>query len=407
MQSLSVLPFSPAESPTQFTAVGYLFGRFEPLPDQSPEGGVKGTLHLKGGIGVDAMIVKWLWEKIAQDPSIDIEKAYLWRVYPRTAREGNLKRVQLMKCIPVEGKTTLRHSPPVESGADWFSVRGYIVYVSDERVVLQIERNLSPPEAKAKNYIWQPFLLTVFGDISQEAKVGQFWEIFCLRTQECLKIEQAHPIADNIAPPSKGGRNAAHRAHTQVKSQSEPLPHPAIMITGRQPEITVKFNERPDLPEQGKKVTLQVTGENGVVVKAQLNRQTLKKQVAKMDGFADWVAALSGKVANVSSGGIIELESASVSVFEKKQKIPPQQEALGESSPDEAVVKPLLESPNPDEPTAIELESASVSVFEKEQKSSPQNEAPAEPSPDEVVVEPSRESRNPDERKVKVFRLVK
>ena len=92
------------------------------------------------------------------------------------------------------------------------------------------------------------------------------------------------------------------------------------MISGRQPEMTVKFNERPSLPAQGKKVTLLLTGENGIVVKAELNRKTLKKQVAKMDSFADWVGALSGKIARISPDGVIELESAGVNVFEKKPK---------------------------------------------------------------------------------------
>ena len=78
--------------------------------------------------------------------------------------------------------------------------------------------------------------------------------------------------------------------------------------------------ERPSLPEQGKKVTLQVIGENGIVVKAELNRKTLKKQVEKMDSFADWVAALSGKIAKVSPDGVIELDRAGVNVFEKKPK---------------------------------------------------------------------------------------
>ena len=39
-----------------------------------------------------------------------------------------------------------------------------------------------------------------------------------------------------------------------------------------------------------------------------------------MDSFADWVAALSGKIANVSPDGVIELDRAGVNVFEKKPK---------------------------------------------------------------------------------------
>ena len=94
------------------------------------------------------------------------------------------------------------------------------------------------------------------------------------------------------------------------------------MIQGRIPEITIKFNEKPELPTEGKKVTLEVQGENNVTVKAELNRKTLKKQVAKMDEFEDWIAALSGKIQSISAEGVIELEGAGLQVFEKKKKEP-------------------------------------------------------------------------------------
>ncbi len=94
------------------------------------------------------------------------------------------------------------------------------------------------------------------------------------------------------------------------------------MITGRIPEVTIKFNEKPDLPTEGKKVTLEIQGENNVTVKAEVNRKTLKKQVAKMDEYEDWVGALSGKIKSVSADGVIELEGAGLQVFEKKKKEP-------------------------------------------------------------------------------------
>ncbi len=92
------------------------------------------------------------------------------------------------------------------------------------------------------------------------------------------------------------------------------------MIQGRIPEVTIKFNSKPDLPTEGKKVTLEIQGENNVTVKAEVNRKTLKKQVAKMDEFEDWIAALSGKIKSVSADGVIELEGAGLQVFEKKKK---------------------------------------------------------------------------------------
>ena len=94
------------------------------------------------------------------------------------------------------------------------------------------------------------------------------------------------------------------------------------MIQGRIPEITIKFSEKPELPTEGKKVTLEVQGENNVTVKAELNRKTLKKQVAKMDEFEEWIAALSGKIQSISADGVIQLESAGLQVFEKKKKEP-------------------------------------------------------------------------------------
>ena len=92
------------------------------------------------------------------------------------------------------------------------------------------------------------------------------------------------------------------------------------MIEGRIPELTIKFNEKPELPTEGKKVTVEIQGENNVTVKAELNRKTLKKQVAKMDEFEEWIAALSGKVKGISPEGLVELEGAGLQVFERKKK---------------------------------------------------------------------------------------
>jgi hypothetical protein len=122
--------------------------------------------------------------------------------------------------------------------------------------------------------------------------------------------------ADAKNPPSRATQQKPQP--TQQPSQS--TPPDLIMIAGKTPEITIKFTTRPDLPDSAKKVMLQVTGENGVVVKAELNRKTLQKQIEKMDSYADWVAVLSGKIAQVTPEGIVELDSAGINVFEKKQK---------------------------------------------------------------------------------------
>ena len=92
------------------------------------------------------------------------------------------------------------------------------------------------------------------------------------------------------------------------------------MIQGRTPEITIKFNSLPELPTEGKKVTLEILAENGIKVKAELNRKTLKKQVAKISEYENWIGAMSGKIKSIAPGGIVELESAGIQVFEAKAK---------------------------------------------------------------------------------------
>ena len=92
------------------------------------------------------------------------------------------------------------------------------------------------------------------------------------------------------------------------------------MIQGRTPEITIKFNSLPELPTEGKKVTLEILAENGIKVKAELNRKTLKKQVSKISEYENWIGAMSGKIKSIAPGGIVELESAGIQVFEVKKK---------------------------------------------------------------------------------------
>lgn len=110
---------------------------------------------------------------------------------------------------------------------------------------------------------------------------------------------------------------------SEVQSQFKPKKSsisPIIMVKGRTPEITIKFNEKIDLPSKRPKVPIEVQGENNIKIRAMLNYKTLKKQVAKMEEYEEWVGALSGRITNISPDGIVELEAAGIQVFEKKKK---------------------------------------------------------------------------------------
>ena len=85
------------------------------------------------------------------------------------------------------------------------------------------------------------------------------------------------------------------------------------MINGRIPELTIKFTSRPkNIPEEGKKVMIEVKSENDFTVRAEVNRKSLKKIVNKMDIWDKWVASLSGKMKSMSASGVIELDEAGI-----------------------------------------------------------------------------------------------
>ena len=113
------------------------------------------------------------------------------------------------------------------------------------------------------------------------------------------------------------------------------------MIQGKTPEITIKFSSLPELPTEGKKVTLEILSENNLRIKAELNRKTLKKQVSKMEEYSNWIGAMSGKIKSIAPGGIVELESAGIQIFEVKAK---DSEAKSERSSQAQEVSKTLES---------------------------------------------------------------
>ena len=105
------------------------------------------------------------------------------------------------------------------------------------------------------------------------------------------------------------------------------------MITGRIPELTIKFTERPqNIPEEGKKVTIEVKSENNYTVRAEVNRKSLKKIVNKMDMWNEWVASLSGKMRSLSAEGVIELDEAGINIFE----IVPKEKKVTQTTPEKA-----------------------------------------------------------------------
>ena len=340
-----VLFFTPKQ-PHQFSAIGYLNASF--IPDETDEerNFLPGIIVTVEGVEIKASVKKRDWEKIIKRPDFSEKDKFYWRLYFRTTKWGKLTNINLIQpvinpplIINVSGET-------VEEPTDFFQVRGRLEKIFKTAFSVRLERNEKPPKGKENSKMWRPFWVTIQGNLPDDAIPEQFWEILCTRDGEYLSLFQATLITEEMvkAHDQNGvdfrDKLVSNSTETKTKkenktvlvsqetpprsTQSTPeistIPQ-IIMLNGKQPEITVKFTERPELPEQGKKVTLEITGENGIIVKGELNRKTLAKQVQKIDNFEDWIGAFSGTISEITEEGVVILERGSVQIFERKKKV--------------------------------------------------------------------------------------
>ncbi|WP_013334997.1 hypothetical protein [Gloeothece verrucosa] len=352
----------------QYSAFGYVLGHLE-LDAENPK---MGKLLLTDGTILPVYLFHH--SKLNQ---ISLEKLYAWRIYFRTDRQQNLSGLKLVEAISVNDGTKLDKLLPSKAAIDHFRIRGRIHNVWKGQIGLRLERN-NVPAGKENLPQWKPFYITVLGKLEPRVNKGDAWEIVARREGMQLHLVEANKIDETVVE-SKTDKERHKQGHegektyktppnclinqdtefiaqetqdsyinstsvadsaaipttdtstevraTAITSTTTSTTKPGtssevgvIMINGKTPEVTIKFSERPDVPETGKKVTIQITGDNGIVVRAEVDRKKLQKNVEKMDSYEAWTAALAGKIVKIDADGIIELEGAGINVFEKKAK---------------------------------------------------------------------------------------
>ncbi len=361
--------FTALHYATQFRAIGVVKGCYRTLENKL----FLGTLVLDGGVEVRARLLKPLRKKVANEPELLsklVAEPYLWKIYPRTDERGCLQYVDIKNYHPLDSL--------YEPVTNIIEVRGLIknLEINEESFAPEkaIGIEVRPNQSGRGGRRLKPFTVVVTGEVPVLKKPKhQFWECnaqvvagvlkyqsgYCVSSSYGLgkKRKSSSKSSENKEPieTSKKGSDDNHSLvnnqhssdsnrdtipKTQLSSNNEKsiVTSPSnselnksqllstsseiIMVSGRIPELSIKFTTRLELPEQGKKVTLQVNGENGIAVRATFNRRTLKKQVDKMDRFPEWVGVLSGAMQGIGEDGVIELSTAGITVFEKKSKKP-------------------------------------------------------------------------------------
>ena len=322
------------ETPLLFSAVGCIWGSFHEDNQQEDSPYLRGMLKTKDNREFRASVREKNWRKWVNTEQINPSLPNYWRVYFRTTRAGIINNIELVRII--KQTVPLEIEPfgeSIEDYEDLFRIRGKIAETTEKGFSIKIERNNSPNERRPN---FKYFYLTIQGALNSEAELEKFWDVICRRDGDYLKLIKGTFITEELIKnwdekleqqeksyPSKSvKKNKQTQRPTSQQQSNQDIT--TIMINGKQPEITVKFTERPEVPEQGKKIELQVTGENGIVVKGELNRKTLAKQVQKIDNFEDWIGAFSGAISEITPEGVVILERGSVQIFERKKKVKPE-----------------------------------------------------------------------------------
>jgi hypothetical protein len=262
-----------------------------------------------------------------------VEKRYqggkvYWRVYPKF-QYGHLAFVIV----------SFSEKPKREPGR--FYIQGDLVN-SDE---IKIWRNAETWNVHPKN--WRPRLLLINWQDAPPAD-GAFWQLQAQLVDGKLEVTGASgpfphpPRIENLAEFKYGGnkqeKEPSQQTEAQPKSQqteaqpksqqtdAQPKPNGTdviinweemIPVSGKL-ELTIKINTLPQAQKVNGVCNFKVECDGRMIQIGLKQKQWTKLETANST-FANWIAAISGKMGTLTSNGFV-LEDAQVQVFERKSK---------------------------------------------------------------------------------------
>lgn len=207
-------PIPPPGDKMQYRAIGLLKGKYTPSADHFNQG----ILLTEDGTIIDAVLLGRIMSLLKKH--LSLEEQHLWVVYPRPRqKEGNL-HAQIVGVWEPEKLTqneasasSYSASPlPIEDG--FFSIRGEVVYQSEQEQCIIVKIRQSPRKQEKKPRF---FKLTLTGTLNQKA-VGRFWDLQVQRQGNALVVQSAEDIG--VVPKRKGKKphkNQSKRPHHRQK----------------------------------------------------------------------------------------------------------------------------------------------------------------------------------------------
>lgn len=275
-----------------------------------------GTKVLDTGESQYPVIVSWKVEQKYQ--KIQSGLAY-WRVYPQFQNQHLVFQV-----------VSVSEEPKSEPGR--FILQGDLVNQDQ----IQIWRNPDSWRVNAKNL--QPRLLPISWQDTPPAD-GGFWQLQAELVDGTFEITQAigpfpHPPRIEALPQFKHynhnqqQKQPRHQASAKQQSlvASEIINWEELIAVSGKLELTIKINSLPQVQTANGICHFKVECDGRMVQIALRQKQWTKLETANTT-YAEWIAAISGKMGAVTSDGFV-LEESNVQVFERKSKATTQNEQV-------------------------------------------------------------------------------
>jgi len=229
-------PIAPPSEPKQYRAIGLVRGRYSPDPEQF----TRGMLVTPDGTDIDAVLLGRVMSLLKNH--LNLEEDHLWVVYPRTRQQDDSLHVQIMgvwepetlkqneseaEAEEIEADASektvslddLEKAPEIQEG--YFSVRGEVIYQSEEEEYAIIKIKQSPRKGDDKPKFFKLKLEGTLGD----RPVNHFWDLHLQLQGRSLVIERGNDIGSlfvkNRQPFNKGKKRFSHNRNDSSRSYSQ------------------------------------------------------------------------------------------------------------------------------------------------------------------------------------------
>lgn len=238
-----------------------------------------------------------------------------WRVYPQL-QNGHLAFLIV----------SVSQQPKSEPGR--FFIKGDWVNLGE----IKIWRNVETWKINPKN--WRPRLLPISWQDAPAAD-GAFWQLEAQLVDGTLKVTAAtgpfpHPPRLEALADFKYDRNKQQKQQgwqTDEKPKStgaETINWEELIPVSGKLELTIKINSLPQVQKANGVFHFKVECD-GRMVQIELKQKQWTKLETANSTYANWIAAISGKMGATTSEGFV-FEDANVQVFERKSKATTQTE---------------------------------------------------------------------------------